>query len=392
VRERGRARTSDRVYDELVSAIRDLRLAPGASLSETDLSARGSTAGRKGMTMRISLGHIDEYDDRVAAFARQLGLRGVQFHTPNLLAGEHGYWSLFELRALRKRCDRDGLAIDGLENVPLAHFWKIQRGLPGRDEQIENYQLTIRNIAAVGISLLGYNFLPTYVWRTDMLDTGRGGAKVTSFDLARIGPGNALEGYRLTPSEPLAEPITAEQMWANHQYFLDAVLPVAEEHGVRLALHPDDPPVDVPLGGAARIFTSPDALLRAREQAGKSPAWGLNFCLGTVSEMGGEDAVNAVIDGLGPDGAICYLHFRDVQGTVPAFKECFLGEGNYNPARVLARLHAVGFDGFVIDDHVPAMIGDRDTWMDTSPEAYCSRGRAHAIGYLQGVLNGLGIA
>jgi mannonate dehydratase len=108
--------------------------------------------------------------------------------------------------------------------------------------------------------------------------------------------------------------------------------------------------------------------------------------------MGGEDAVNAVIDGLGPDGAICYLHFRDVQGTVPAFKECFLGEGNYNPARVLARLHAVGFDGFVIDDHVPAMIGDRDTWMDTSPEAYCSRGRAHAIGYLQGVLNGLGIS
>ena len=342
------------------------------------------------MSMRLSLGHIDVYDDRVAAFAHQLGLGGVQFHTPDLLPGEQGYWSRAELRALRERCDADGLRIDGLENVPLAHFWKVQRGLPGRDEQIDNYRATIANMAAAGITLLGYNFLPTFVWRTNMLESGRGGAKVTSFDLADVGAGNALAGYRLAPPEPLAEPISAEQMWANHQYFLNAVLPVAEQHGVRLALHPDDPPVDVPLGGAARIFTSPAALLRAREQADGSPAWGLDFCLGTVSEMGGEETINQVIDTLGPEGAIFYVHFRDVRGTVPAFRECFLGEGNFNPARVVRRLDSVGFDGFIIDDHVPAMIGDPDTWMDISPEAYCSRGRAHAIGYLQGVLDGLG--
>lgn len=342
--------------------------------------------------MRVSLGHIDFYDDRVATFAKQLGLRSVQLHTPNLLPGADGYWSLEELTALRDRCDRDGLMIEGLENVPLAHFSKVQRGLPGRDEQLENYQKTIRNIAAVGIPLLGYNFLPTFVWRTNMLDSGRGGAMVTSFNLDDAVRGNALEGYRLTPSEPLTGPIDADRMWANHQYFLDAVLPVAEEVGVRLALHPDDPPVDAPLGGAARIFTTPDALVKAWDQAGRSAAWGLNFCLGTVSEMGGEDAVNAVIDALGPAGAIAYLHFRDVQGTVPAFKECFLGEGNYSPTRVLKRLHSVGFDGFLIDDHVPAIIGDPDTWMDISPEAYCSRGRAHALGYLQGILEALELA
>jgi mannonate dehydratase len=343
------------------------------------------------MTIRLSLGHIDEYDARVAAFAHQLGLDGIQLHTPNLLPGENGYWSLAELRALRDRCDADGLRIDGLENVPAAHFTKIQRGEPGRDEQIENYCKTIRNMAAVGIDLLGYNFIATYVWRTSMAEPGRGGAKVTAFDLAETGAGNALASYRLTPQEPLAEPLTADQMWANHQYFLDAVLPVAEEVGVRLALHPDDPPVDVPLGGAARIFTSPASLVAAREQARHSPSWGVNLCLGTVSEMGGEEAVNEVIDTLGPAGAIFYVHFRDVQGTVPRFRECFLGEGNFNPARVIRRLHEVGFDGFLIDDHVPAMIGDSDTWGDTSPEAYCSRGRAHAIGYLQGVLNGLGL-
>ncbi len=339
------------------------------------------------MSIRISMGHIDEYNDQVATFAHQLGLTGVQLHTPDLLPGLDGYWSLRELQALRDRCDADGLRIDGLENVPVAHFWKIQRGLPGRDEQIENYQKTIRNIASVGIDLLGYNFLATFVWRTQMATRGRGGAKVTAFDLADIERGNALAGYRLTPNEPVDEPISADQMWANHQYFLDAVLPVAEEVGVRLALHPDDPPIDEPLGGIARIFTSPAALVRAREQARHSPAWGLNFCLGTISELGGETSINDVIDLLGP--AILYVHFRDVAGTVPSFQECFLGEGNFNPARVLRRLAAAGFDGFIIDDHVPAMIGDLDTWGDTSPQAYCSRGRAHAIGYLQGALNAL---
>jgi mannonate dehydratase len=341
------------------------------------------------MTIRLSLGHIDVYDDRTASFAHQLGLSGVQLHTPTLLPGEQGYWSLEELRSLRERCDADGLRIDGLENVPVAHIWKIHRGLPGRDEQIENYCTTLRNMAAVGIDLLGYNFLPTFVWRTDMATPGRGGALVTGFDLADAGAGNALASYRLSSPEPLTEPISAEQMWANHQYFLDAVLPVAEEVGVRLALHPDDPPVDVPLGGAARIFTTPAALFKAREQAGRSAAWGLDFCLGTVSEMGGQAAVDEVIDTLGAEGAIFYVHFRDVQGTVPSFRECFLGEGNCDPAHVIMRLNEVGFDGFLIDDHVPAMVGDPDTWIDISSDAYCSRGRAHAIGYLQGVLNTL---
>jgi mannonate dehydratase len=343
------------------------------------------------MAIRLSLGHIDVYDDRTASFARQLGLTGVQLHTPTLLPGKEGHWSLEELRNLRERCDADGLRIDGLENVPTAHIWKIHRGLPGRDEQIENYCTTLRNMAAVGIDLLGYNFLPTFVWRTDMATPGRGGALVTGFDLAEASAGNALASYRLSSPEPLTEPISAERMWANHQYFLDAVLPVAEQVGVRLALHPDDPPVDVPLGGAARIFTTPGSLVRAREQARRSPAWGLDFCLGTVSEMGGQAAAEEVIDTLGAEGAIFYVHFRDVQGTVPSFRECFLGEGNCDPTRVIRRLAEVGFDGFLIDDHVPAMVGDPDTWIDISSAAYCSRGRAHALGYLQGVLDALGL-
>jgi mannonate dehydratase len=337
------------------------------------------------MAIRVVMGHVDEYDDRVATFAQQLGLTGVQLHNPTNLPAAAGYWAVEDLRALRERCEAAGLLVEGLENVPPAHFARIQRGGPGRDEQIENYCRTVRNVAAAGIGLLGYNFLCTYVWRTSMDDPGRGGARVTTFDLAAAGRGNALAGYRLTPDD-IVEPIDAATMWSNHQYFLDAVLPVAEEVGVRLALHPDDPPVAEQLGNAARILISPESLDRAAEQAGGSPSWGLNLCLGTVSEMGGQAAVDQVIDSFGARGQICYVHFRDVRGVVPRFAECFLGEGNLDPAAVVRRLHAVGFDGFLIDDHVPAMVGDVATWGDISSEAYCSRGRANAIGYLQGVL------
>lgn len=339
--------------------------------------------------MRIVLGHIDVYDDRTAAFAHQLGLAGVQLHAPSNLPDDAGHWTYEDLRALRERCDRDGLVLEGLENVPVTQFNEIQLGAPGRDRQIENYHRTIRNMARAGITMLGYNFTTTYVWRTDMHARGRGDARVTAFDLADVGAGNALADYKLTPTATVDPPIGAEQMWDNYQYFLDAVLPVADEVGMRLALHPDDPPVDAPLGGAARIFTSPDALKEAHKRAGGSPAWGLNLCLGTVSEMAGHASVDDVIDHFGPKGLIRYVHFRDVSGTVPAFAECFLGEGNLDVAAVMRRLDAAGFDGFIIDDHTPAMDDDLDTWGDTSSAAYCSRGRAHAIGYLHGTLNAI---
>lgn len=89
------------------------------------------------MVMRISLGHIDEYDDSVATFAHQLGLGSVQLHTPSNLPGIDGHWGVQELADLRARCDDAGLVIEGLENVPASHFWEIQRGTPGRDRQID---------------------------------------------------------------------------------------------------------------------------------------------------------------------------------------------------------------------------------------------------------------
>jgi mannonate dehydratase len=338
---------------------------------------------------RLALGHVECFDESIAAFAHQLGLRSIQLHTPTNLSGEGGVWSLAELVALRRQVESHGLVLEGLENVPRAHFDEVQRGLPGRDLQIERFQQTLRNMASAGIPVLGYNFIVTYVWRTDVAASGRGGARVTAFDLDLASRGNALAGYKLAPSHDLGAPVEPEQLWDNYRYFLDAVLPVAEEVGMRLALHPDDPPVQDHLGGAARIFTSPASLRAAFELAHGSPAWGLDLCLGTVSEMGGQAAVDEVIDNFVAEGRIFYVHFRDVQGTVPSFRECFLGEGNYRPAAVMRRLVDGGFDGFLIDDHVPAMLYDEDTWVGVTTRSYCSRGRAHAIGYLQGLLEAI---
>jgi mannonate dehydratase len=341
------------------------------------------------VAIRLTLGHVEGFDDTIAAFALQLGLASIQFHTPSDLSGDGGVWSVDELVALRERCERVGLVVEGIENVPYRHWDKVLLGKPGREEQLDNYATTIRNMAAAGIPVLGHHFLPTYVWRTDMRARGRGGALVSAYDEAVADRGNALAGYKLAPDAPITDRINAERMWDNYRVFLDAVLPVAEEVGVRLALHPDDPPTSAPLGGIDRILTSPAAMKRAWELSGNSPAWGLDLCLGTVSEMAGEQSVNELIDFFGPKGKIFYVHFRDVKGVVPKFEEAFLGEGNYDPAAVLRRLDSVGFDGFVIDDHVPAMIGDEDTWADTASAAYCSRGRAHAIGYIQGILNAM---
>lgn len=343
------------------------------------------------MSIRLALGHIEELDDEVVTFAQQLGLTSTHLHTPANLSGGRGYWEVNELVALRKQCEDAGLVLEAIENVPFHHWDKVLLGQPGREEQLENYSQTIRNMAAAGIGTLGHHFLPGYVWRTELRARGRGGVLVTAFDAADVDEGNKLVGYKLTPPASPPEPIDADTMWENYRIFLEAVLPVAEEVGVRLSLHPDDPPIDMALGGIARILTSPEGLERADQVSGGSPAWGLTLCLGTISEMDGERGVNRVIDYFGPRGKIFYVHFRDVRGTVPAFEECFLGEGNYNPAAVLRRLESVGFDGFLIDDHVPAMIGDLDTWADTSSGAYCSRGRAHELGYIQGLLEALNL-
>jgi mannonate dehydratase len=162
-------------------------------------------------------------------------------------------------------------------------------------------------------------------------------------------------------------------MWANYEYYIRALLPVAEDAGVKLALHPDDPPVES-LGGVARIFRNFEGFKRAMV-IGDSPMHGLDFCHGCWSEMG--PGVLDAIRTFGEQGKILYVHFRDVQGTVPKFQECFIDEGNSDMFEVIKALKQVGFTGFLIADHVPHVVDD-------TPWGH--RARAYAIGYMRALL------
>lgn len=336
--------------------------------------------------IRVAVGQFNELTEEKLRFAAQIGVGGIQLNTPKLPGDTH--WEERDLRALVEKTEAHGLRLEAIENVPVHFYDRAMLGLPGRDEQIENYCRTLRAVGAAGIPTLGYHFMPNSVWRTDRMAPGRGGAGCTQFDMAVVERSSGrAELSRFLPTSlgrqeamPLREGsdvIDAERMWANYAYFMDAVLPVAERAGVKLALHPDDPPVPM-LGGVARLFWEPAGFTRAWEISAGSPAWGLDLCLGCCSEMrGGAANLREMIEFFGPKGRIFYVHFRDVQGTVPNFKECFIGEGNFDPAEAMVLLIRNGFDGFLLDDHVPHMDGDTD---------WNHRGRAHAIGYMQGLL------
>jgi len=316
--------------------------------------------------MRVALGQFNEMTHERLTFAKQLGVSGVQMNNP-LLPMETGYWQVADLKRVKDQVDEYGLVLEALENVPRTFYDKAMLGLPGRDEQIENYQTTIRNMAEVGIPVLGYNWMPNRVWRTPHAK-GRGGALVTSYDATLIDTYPLVAGIREV-EELEGGTVSHDEMWANYKYFVDAVIPVVEEVGMKLALHPDDPPVPE-LGGIARLFDSSEGYKKAFEIA-PSANHGMEFCMGCFSEMG-EDVIEA-LRYFGNDGRLFYIHFRDVQGCVPNFQECFLGEGNVDVVDAMRVLKEVNFDGFIIDDHVPQMIDD-SSWRH--------RGHAHATGYI----------
>ena len=324
-------------------------------------------------TIRVAIGQFNELSHERLTFAQQIGASGVLLNTPTL-PGEQR-WETNDLQWLRRRCDQYGLRLEALENVPTSFYDRAMLGLDGRDEQIANYQATIRNMGEAGIPILGYHWMPNGVWRTPNVK-GRGGAIATAFDMAQVESAPLVWGTRKHPLLGDRE-LSAEQMWDNYQYFMERVLPVAEEAGVTLALHPDDPPVPM-LGGIARLFGSFEGFKRAVETF-DSPQHGLDFCMGCWSEMG-PGPIDA-IRYFGARGKIVYVHFRDVQGHVPVFQECFLGEGNVDVVAAMRALKEVGFSGFLIDDHVPQLIDDT---------GWGHRGRAHATGYIMGLVDAVG--
>jgi mannonate dehydratase len=319
-------------------------------------------SGENEPQIRIAIGVPGNVSDEQLTLVQQMGCSGVVVASP-AIPYERG-WGYDDLARLRDRIASFDLRWEAIQHTPLDRFDQIRLGLPGRDAEIENYQNTIRNMGRAGIPVLAYNWRPNRLYRTGKVP-GRGGAKVTAFDAAQAKDLPLSHGRSYS----------AEEMWATYEYFVQRVIPVAEEADVKLALHPDDPPA-VAIGGIARIMSSFEGFKRAAEIV-DSPNWGLLFCIGCWAEMGGTENVLKGIRHFAPQGKILYVHFRDVQGTAERFQECFPGEGILDVTGVMKALKEEGFTGPIIDDHAPQLVGD---------EGWNVRSRAYQTGYLQGLL------
>ena len=327
------------------------------------------------LTIRVGLGQFKDATDEKLRFIKQCGVDDVCLNTPNLPGEDR--WEFEDLAGLCRKAESFDLRLMALENVPVRFWDKIMLGRTGREKQLDNMCQTVRNMGRAGIPILGYHFMPAGVWRTSRTTPVRGGAETTSFNLAEIGdrrdmilPGNSVEidrGY------------TEDEMWDNYDWYLERILPVCEEADVRMALHPDDPPVNYPLGGVARLFRNFENFRRALDKF-NSPMHGLNFCHGCWSEMRAGEGILDAIRTFGRQKKLFYVHLRDVQGGVEDFSECWIGEGNSDIREVIRTLKEVGFTGFMIPDHVPRMTGDTD---------WCHRGRAYTVGYMKAILAAL---
>ena len=251
-----------------------------------------------------------------------------------------------------------------IEPMPNSLHDHIKIGDQHRDECIDKVLRMFPIMESLGVNLICFNFMAHIGWlRTDTDLPERGGARVTGFDLERF-----------TPTD---KKITASELWHNYEYFIRAVIPSAEKHGIRLALHPDDPPL-AHLGDVERILISKEAVKKAVYGFVDSPSLGITLCQATYHIMGEklEEVVNDFAD------RIYFIHFRNTTGVPTHFRETFHDNGDIDMAEVLRMYCRHGIDVPIRVDHVPTMAGE-----DVTNAGYDVLGRLYAIGYLKGILD-----
>ncbi|NLF02888.1 MAG: TIM barrel protein [Anaerolineales bacterium] len=274
-------------------------------------------------------------------------------------------WSYMSLLRVKMAYENAGLTLSVIESRPSMARTKL--GLPGRDEEIQVVCDLIRHMGVLGIPVWCYEFMPGItVLRTSTTISSRGGALVTGYD------------HDLMRRAPLTEygTVSDEQMWDNLRYFLERVVPVAEQAGVQLAMHPDDPPLS-PIRGLARIMRSIEAFQRLVDLV-PSPVNGIALCQGNFTLM--TDDLPSVIRDFGRQDKIFFVHFRDVRGTPAKFEETFHDDGKTDMLACLRAYRDIGFEGVCRPDHVPTMEGDTN-----DHPMYSSVGRLFAIGYFKGL-------
>lgn len=309
----------------------------------------------------MHIGHmLSDVSPRKLAWVAQLGVEHVVLAGLNETGIENSD-STFDVAAIREvqaRCREFGISLDvmtlGMEArfIAQARFPGIVLGLPSRDAEIELVKRRIRAAGEAGVPCLKYNFTLLGVPRTGRT-VGRGGARYSHFDIA--------EWTDHSPTE--AGVVTPDMVWDRMTYFLDRVIPVAEEAGVKLACHPHDPavPRDKGLRGIHRVLGSVEGLKKFMSLA-PSKYHGLNFCQGTVAEMC-VDPATEVLDAIryfGSQKKIFMVHFRNIKGGFLSFDEVYPDNGDVDFYKAAQVYKEVGYDGMLCPDHVPQSDADPD--------------------------------
>lgn len=326
----------------------------------------GYFGSQPGIQLGTQLGH-NASDDELT-FARQLGVEWVMTGLPD---DRH---TLADYLALRQRFADHGLKVYRLANHRCHNMESITLALGDREAKLAEYLDYIRLLGAAGIHYSTYAHMANGIWSSER-ESVRGGAPARALRLDQSPIGWWIERQwqgELTHGRAYSE----EELWDNYAWFMQRVVPVAEEAGVFIGIHPDDPPV-FGLGGIPRcIFGTFEGYQRALDIA-DSPNIGVCLCVGCWLEGGpamGADVPDA-IRAFGAQGKLFKVHLRNVTAPLPeGFVETFLDDGYQNMVEVVRALAEIGFTGALISDHLPGMVGGR----------YASEG--YAVGYMRALI------
>jgi mannonate dehydratase len=311
--------------------------------------------------IKISLQVPGEFTADDLVFARQMGLEYVS------VPGTGGTYEKFA--EIKRRVEAGGLKVANIGNASVHNMPEVTLNLPGRDAKIEAYKQYLRDLARAGVFYTTYAHMGNGIWSSPP-ETARGGAPARAFHQAtargnwmgKAFEGSLTHGRRYTP----------EEIWENYTYFIRQVVPVAEQTGVRIGIHPDDPPVPE-LGGVPRCIFSNIRGYRRALQIAASPNVGVCLCCGTWLEGGkhtGCDVVTAIRE-FARMGKLWKIHLRNVRGSIPDFVEEYMDSGDADMRQLVRALVASDFRGILIADHVPQMAGERRA------------GWAYSIGYIK---------